>query len=182
MIRYIKSHTVLNVYDLASPYHGNSGKFAIDSSKTPDAVKTLFGSTAKALCVDPKFSISISRFNAALSRSSPEDRIIDLSICLESIFDYQTEISFRFSLYNSILSEVDFSKRHGVFKILRNLYKRRSDIVHGSKPLDTVWLETHWEAVVRIAKLSLMAKIEFLSNHVPADWQNYLDKLALGVK
>ena len=67
-------------------------------------------------------------------------------------------------------------------KLYVTFTKGRSDIVHGSKALDTVWLNTHWEAIVRIAKLSLMTKIEFLSNHAPADWQNHLDMLALGVK
>jgi hypothetical protein len=182
VIKYVRSHSVTNVFDLPSVSAPTPGRYVIDESVEPASVKTLYSSVKEALNKDPGLAITIRRFNGALSRQIYEDKIIDITICLESMFNSQTEISFRFILYNSLLSETDLRPRVELFRLLKKLYSERSNLVHGSKALDTAWTAEHWDSLVRVAKLCLLKKIEFLQDHPIGSWQNHLDGLALGAQ
>jgi len=179
-VKHVRTHSVVDVIDLANSNLDHLSDYEIDATTSPASVKTLYASTLVAMSKDAGLWITVRRFNGALSKTIREDKVIDIAICLESIFSSQTEISFRFSLYNAILAEDDSSKRASLFKILKRLYKERSNLVHGNKGLDADWIDAQWDTIVRTAKLSLLKKIDFLQNNALADWQEHLDNLALG--
>ena len=52
---------------------------------------------------------------------------------IEGLFEIESEISFRISLYISNFLEKNKKKREDMFKNIKNLYNYRSDAVHGSK-------------------------------------------------
>lgn len=82
--------------------------------------------------------IALSRFNQSYSRDYLEDRLIDLTIALESCLlagsDAKTELKYRFTLRGATLLA---NKRnpHEVFHQLSALYDARSAIVHEGKYL-----------------------------------------------
>ncbi len=181
-IKKVKSYQLHSSGELTITSFPSREKYVLDKRKTPQDISALYDETIRALVAKPKLSLSIRRFNAAMARSGQEDKLIDMTICLESIFDQSSEISFRFSLYNAILAEPDAARREETFAVLRSLYTKRSELVHGSKEFDQNWFTQNWPRVVQIAKLALLNKIDFLKDNNATDWQAHLQKLALGVR
>lgn len=179
VIKQVRSHSVESAIELDVGAHPNNAKYAIDKSILPAAIKTAYTSTIVAIGKDSSLPISMRRFNAAASKAFVDDRVIDMAICLESLFSTETEITFRFSLYNCLISELDPSKRVALFSQLKNFYKNRSKLVHGSQP-DYNWINLNWDSILKKAKLALLAKIDFLQTGTGADWQSHLDARALG--
>lgn len=179
-LKYDRSHVMIGVDAISSIGPPNHGKYEIDNTVSPNEIKTLYQSTQKAVLKDKSLIISIKRFNGALTKTELDDKLIDITICLESIFNAQNEISFRFSLYNSIISEADPQRRYESFLLLKKLYNLRSNIVHGNKDIDSVWTSENWPKIISIAKIALVKKIEFLQANESLAWQAHLDKIALG--
>ena len=182
---YIMRHTsvckVGQVYELGSGGE-SSDRYRIDGSVGIREIKSVYDGTRKALDRHRKLAIAIRRFNTAMTRNSPEDRIIDLAVCLESIFDSQTEIAYKFSLYNSFLGSTNPTDRMSTFKLLKKFYRVRSGLVHGGQEVSTAWYQEAWPQLLKTAKLSLMSKIAFLADNNPNQWQDFLDGLVLGTQ
>ena len=80
--------------------------------------------------------IGLTRFNSTYAKKTNEDRIIDLSIAFESLFDINRELSFRLSLYLGNLIGDNKAVRKEIRNFFNLAYKFRSQIVHGSKIKD----------------------------------------------
>jgi hypothetical protein len=160
--------------------HSSVGKFEIAKGTDLSYASNLFKAACKALAAHPPLRITLSRFNSSMGRSAYDDRIIDLCIALESVFQAQTEISFQFALYNALLSENDPQKRLTIFKLLKKLYSHRSNVVHGNKDLDEPWARDNWPDLLRIAKASILRKIDYLGGNEHVGWRDQLETLALG--
>ena len=80
--------------------------------------------------------IALSRFNQSYSRSRGEDRIIDLTIALESslLADLGDEYKYRLALRGAALSQLDADPVQ-TSSFLKTLYDVRSKIVHSGKTL-----------------------------------------------
>lgn len=81
------------------------------------------------------FNVVLKRYLSSLSRATPEDAVIDFTICLESLLlaNEREELKFRLSLRGAIiLTDCDpvTSK-----KTLASMYDDRSAIVHNGKTL-----------------------------------------------
>ncbi len=178
--KFVKVYSITRIEDLPFGSDGQGSDFSFDPSAQATSISTLYAGCIAAVQKDPSLRISLRRFNSALSRSSIEEKIIDLAVCLESTFSSSGEITYRFSLFNSLLSGGSEQDRLDNFSVLKKFYGQRSTIVHGNAAPDAAWYAANWDTVIKIAKVSLVAKIDFLQNAAPADWQNHLDKLALG--
>lgn len=161
--------------------HSNLDKFQINRGTDLSYGSELFKAASIALQKHPPLRITISRFGSAIGRGSDEDRLIDLCIALESIFQTNTEISFQFVLYNAILSESELEKISAIFATLKRLYSERSSIVHGNKGIDLDWLKEKWPDLLGITKASILRKIDFLQTNEHKDWKHHLERLALGI-
>jgi len=76
--------------------------------------------------------IAINRFMISYEKGNPEDKILDLMICLESLLQgEQGELRFRLSIRTALFLETDKSKRNRIYKIVKKGYDIRSDIAHG---------------------------------------------------
>lgn len=73
-------------------------------------------------------------YEMSLAEERPSTRLIDLAVALESLFspDDKQEISFKIALAASNLLGANAEQRRQIFSELRDLYARRSKIVHGS--------------------------------------------------
>lgn len=156
-------------------------KFKLRSQVTSGQIREIFVLSQKAILKNKTLSITLSRFNSALCRTDKDDFYIDLAVALESVIRASSEISFRFAILNTIISERDVTRRHSVYKLLKKFYNARSKIVHGAiKPKDYL-NETELDKIVSIAKLAILYKIKFFSNdEANYDWDEHQTKLILG--
>jgi hypothetical protein len=78
-----------------------------------------------------KLRLPIERFNETYSRSSIEDKIVDLAIALEStlLHGIKDELNLRLALRGARLLR-DKADARETFRTLRAMYKVRSEIVH----------------------------------------------------
>lgn len=179
-IKHNRTHTVTQFQNHQKMASSDGQKYSIKPGVTPSEISAAFVGIRAGLERDSSFSISIRRFNAAVTKSTPDEKIIDLAICLESLFSSQNEIAFQFSIFNTLLSEPDSNKRLETYKLLKNLYAWRTKIVHGSKDLDHEWYEENWRRLVQISTLAILAKAIFLSEKPSHSWQSHLESLILG--
>lgn len=182
LISQTRVNSVKKIHDLQSLATPEKHEFSIRPGVSTSDISSVYVNVKNAIQRDPKFMISVRRFNAALTKVTPDEKIIDLTICLESMFASQNEIAFQFSLFNSLLAENDDARRHEVFKLLKKLYSWRSKIVHGSHILDPAWFEDNWAKLVRLATLSILYKTDYLTKNKPSDWGDHLIRTALGME
>lgn len=142
----------------------------------------LFEKSITALNQSPETGITLKRFCSALARSSQVDRIVDLTIALESLIPGGHELRFRFPYYLSLLAEVDLEKRKEVYDYLQTLYDARCSIVHGSDDDGKATRKalSHWEYIVRVAKTCILYRLEFEASMSGFEWKEHLLNLAYG--
>jgi hypothetical protein len=178
-----RTFKVVQDFLFSPPFAINSharDKFRLRETTTPVDIQKLFESSYSGVTRDKTLRVTLSRFNSAvLKNEQSEERAIDLSICLESVFKAQTEVSFRFALYNTLLSVQDLGQRLEPFRLLKRLYKYRSDIVHGSV-VNYEWSEDDWTKVIALAKAAILYKVQYVERFDPSNWQEHLDHLSLG--
>lgn len=82
------------------------------------------------------FNVVVNRYLSSLSRTSPEDSVIDFTICLESLLlaNERDELKFRLALRGANLLENEDPM--GIKRTLNNMYDDRSAIVHSGKTLN----------------------------------------------
>lgn len=136
----------------------------------------------------PNVLLSLERFNSSLHRGQLLDRIIDISVCLESLIGATTELKNRFCLYNSWIAEADAAKRLECFKLLGSLYDARSAIVHGAtisekeyrKKIDPI--SANWDNVIKIAEKALLYYLSYIFKSGVDSWDNHQQGLVLGTE
>lgn len=87
--------------------------------------------------------VAIDRFSSALDRKTPEDSVIDLSICLEALLlsglgneEDRGNVSYRFAVHGARLLAPDVAGRQQIYRKLKGVYRVRSKIVHGAESYD----------------------------------------------
>lgn len=115
-------------------YEGRSPRFqdiTLDASHFEDINRFLsLAGTAKKACLTAS-----ARLNSARRRITPGDSAIDLATALEALLatnDERSEITYRLKLRAALMLGDNFEERDNVFKLVGELYKLRSKVVHGS--------------------------------------------------
>lgn len=128
---------------------------------------------------------TLERFCSSIMRSVPLDRIVDITIALESLISGKEELRYKFSLFNSLIAEGGVDDRLSAFSMLRDLYDARSAIVHGDvesketkKVIDRI--EENWDEVMRLARSAINYYVLFLSVNTKADWDLHVKHLVFG--
>lgn len=131
------------------------------------------------------FPLTLSRFNSALTRDDIRDRIVDISICLESLIEGQTEVAFKCALFNALIARSDVGRRDDSFSLLHAVYAARSRIVHGeelnTKKRPFADVIGRWEEVLALASNCVSYYVLFLSQRDRSEWAVHLRRLALGL-
>lgn len=136
----------------------------------------------------PGILMTLDRFNSALYRTVPYDKIIDITISLESLISGTTELRHRFSLYNAWIAEQDLKNRKRCFDLLRSVYDARSAIVHGTlmtekeheKKINSVL--KNWDDITRVAGKVIAYHLLYLYANDIKKWYQHQVKLALGIE
>lgn len=125
---------------------------------------------------------TLDRFNSCLIRVEELDQIVDACIGLESLISGNQELSFRFSLYHSLVAEPIVEKRAKAFETFKNLYNARSSIVHGSlREKDLTKVRSEWKSTKQLAMASINYYLAFLYDNLADNWDVHLRNLALGI-
>jgi hypothetical protein len=159
-------------------------KTGIDSRSISEFYEVI----SKVLKKNAAILLSLERFSSALHRVQPLDKIIDISVCLESLIVGTNELRNRFALYNAWTAELDITKRYECFKLLENLYDARSAVVHGitssekdyKKKIDPI-IEK-WDNIIGIAEKALAYYILYIYQHDVDEWSKHQQCLALGIE
>jgi hypothetical protein len=116
--------------------------------------------------------ITADRFVRYLRMNNSRDALLDLCICLESLIESTTEISFRFAV---CLAKVSSKNAELVSELLADLYDLRSKVVHG-----TDFTKAHKKVLPNTDKLRLASRailteyILYMTAHTKEDWKKYL--------
>lgn len=96
-------------------------------------------------------SVSLSRFNQSYSRDSIEDKLIDLSIALESclLSGVKDELQFRLSIRGTALLS-ESREPQEIKNKLETIYKCRSNIVHEGANMNDI--QKLWKPISRTAQ------------------------------
>lgn len=81
--------------------------------------------------------IAVRRFSSAVEKFDKEDQVIDFLIGFEALFFKQGETAeqtHKISVRVARLLKSDFEERKKMFKEMKDIYKIRSEIVHGDEP------------------------------------------------
>jgi hypothetical protein len=101
-------------------------------------------------------------YESSMQQKDAVGRLIHLAISLESLFSPsdKEELSYKISLYASLLISGDTNERVENFKFLRQMYKRRSALFHGTYSVDKELLTTEeaerLAGVIRVSILRLL--------------------------
>ena len=110
----------------------------------------------------------------AETRALPEDRLVDLMIAAESIYtkdDSRGEVSFQLSQNAALWHDGTNMERRAAFKEMRDAYKLRSDIVHGSM-VDGEKVALAASNVRTLLKAGIAKAIDaHLSDKFPPKWE-----------
>jgi hypothetical protein len=105
-------------------------------------------------------------YEGSHDRTQPDERLISLSIALESLFSPtdQSELSFRICQSASLLLGSDAGERLAIFASFREMYKLRSKLIHGNYDVQRYKNATfvyerqlrEWADIIRRAILSFI--------------------------
>ena len=145
-------------------------------------VQALFQMALSTLRGRPELRVTLTRMCSALVKANPEDKLIDLTISLESLVPGSGEFRFRFSYFLSLLVESGRDERKQAFEQLRTLYDARSALVHGSADRQRVIDRAirAWPTLEGFARRCVLYRLEFERTASDLTWEEHLEGLAYG--
>jgi hypothetical protein len=176
LIEFVDLEAVANLYNLKKQ------TYKVRAGSTSESVSSLYKVLDKACSNNVSAVFTLERFNSCLTRANILDQIVDASISLESLISGNAELSFRFALYHSFISEAEPEKRAIAFEHFKNLYSARSGVVHGDvKEKILKKVVDNWSEVMRLTRASINYYLLFLFLKDPKDWDEHLRRLVLGL-
>ena len=118
--------------------------------------------------------VCLRRINFANTRTSLEDKLLDVMMALENLVlqDSGGELSFRLAIRLAKFLSTDVKEQHGIFDKVRRVYKVRNKIVHGQE-MDQSDTGLVGE-IESLAKLAIRKDLHSLSEGKPVDWDTIL--------
>lgn len=156
--------------------------FNIKSKIDIAVVKGFYDVLDKSTTKSKSLIIALERFNSSMLRMNSAEKLLNLTIAMESLLSAQTEISYKFSLYHSYIATSDPTDRVLYVSLLKKLYTARSMIVHNGdedhqKVNDVI---ASMDKYIKLAKKSIAYYAFYLSAENPKNWSVHLDNLVLG--
>ncbi len=133
--------------------------------------------------------VALGRFNDSYERRSDIDKLIDLCIALESLYVRESdELAYHLALRCACFLEQEKTEIEKTFRNVRDIYKSRSGIVHGTgKRLaerELLNLVTEAEEYVRRSVCKLLSNIHYIdsiSKKLQENEVHFLDKIVFDV-
>jgi len=164
------SEALRRIYPESAPQQAPSFPKKIVKAAASTWVRHFFAARRKT---KDNLHITADRFVRYSRMDDSRDALVDLCICLESLIESQTEISFRFGVCLAKVSGLQDIEETS--ELLSDLYDLRSKVVHGADSE-----KEHKKVKPNAAKLRLTARailtayILYLTEHTKAEWQKHL--------
>jgi Apea-like HEPN len=169
---------------IASLHEFCSKKFKVRRGITRQSIIELYKRLSASINTDNGVGFTIRRFNSSLLRLDFYDRLIDSTICLESLISGTTELSFRFSLFLSLITKDASVERSECYERLKDLYDVRSKIVHGEIERSTLAkieaIKETWIYYHEILRSAILYYLIYMSDHNRKQWRDHLLNIILG--
>lgn len=123
---------ILDIATIQSYFKSRDLKFQLKKRVSIKDFENFEEVLSKAISKEPALYFTLEKFNSSLTKTNGFDKIIDFTICLESIIKTDSELAFKFSLFHSHLSSLVETDLEVNFVLLKQLYIARSKIVHGA--------------------------------------------------
>jgi len=110
--------------------------YHLNTDEVPDFIEFWEKTESIDISKFKEFSLALRRLGFAMDRMRYDDKLVDMVISYESLFfkkGESGELQYRISLRLSKLLENDYGKRVDIKKAFKEIYKKRSRIVHGSE-------------------------------------------------
>ena len=122
-----------------------------------------------------RMHITADRFVRYSRTKSSRDSLLDLCICLESLLDSQTEISFRFGTCLAKVTNRNGRQAEEISDLLSDLYDLRSKVVHGTDAAkEHKKIDLHIPKLRQVARAVLTTYVLYLSEHTRDQWRQHL--------
>ena len=150
-----------------------------------ETISDYYKLVSKCCHENPTVLFPLERFNSSLTRPDWLDKIVDITISLESLIAGTQELTYKFALYNAFVAETEPDARRNAFDLLHILYIARSRIVHGDTSFEERAFEkvtNNWESILRLARGALNYYLMFLHERNRAEWDQHLKNLVFGLE
>jgi hypothetical protein len=126
-----------------------------------------------------RMHITANRFVRYSRDPNPNDALMDLCICLESLLDSQTEVSFRYGVCLTKVTESKGREAEDTAKTLSGLYELRSKLAHGDPSSSKLFnnIQPSLSELRKTARTILTNYVLFLSEHSRSEWKRHLHTL-----
>ncbi|MGD0489166.1 MAG: hypothetical protein ABSB94_18515 [Syntrophorhabdales bacterium] len=180
---------IIDLEPVANIQHFKRYQFKLKPTATQERLNQFYRVVCDVAKKFPEVYVTLSRFNTALTRTAESDRLIDITISLESLIREKNELNFKFATYLSFIIGKTPQERLDTFQLLHGLYSARSGIVHGTpegkdsrKGLRQV--SENWDRIIWSAKAALIYYVFYLyseiTDEVKGSWKDHLKRLMLG--
>lgn len=162
------------------------GAFQLTANATREVLSATYKAVTKTCTEHPAVLFTLERFNSSLIRAETFDKIVDITISMESLITGKDELRYRFSLHNAFVAASDPQAREDAFSLLQSLYDARSAIVHGdvdskdNKKAITKATD-NWLDIVRLAKATINYYLLYLGEYNKNEWNDHLKRLVFGL-
>jgi hypothetical protein len=125
-----------------------------------------------------RFHITALRYLRFATSKNDADKLLDLCICLESLLDSQTEVSFRFGVSLAKVCIQSGAEAMEMANLLSELYDIRSKLAHGDPAAAKLIkkLEPKLPRLRHLANRILIIYVLYTSKHTRAEWKEHLRK------
>jgi hypothetical protein len=156
--------------------------YRIKPTVTRQEVQELYRIIRLAHERNPEIEIPLGRFCSALLKNNNQDKLIDLTIALESLVPGGGEFRFRFPYFLSLLISQDVNERKQARILLQKVYDARSALVHGASDRQRLIsrVTREWDQILGYAKRCILYRILFGSSDQDLEWYDHLVELAYG--
>jgi hypothetical protein len=121
-----------------------------------------------------RLHITADRYVRYSKGDGSRDSLVDLCICLESLLDATTEISFRFGACLTKVIGFTGAEAEQVCDLLSDLYNLRSKVVHGADASkEYKKIAEHIGRLHHIARRILTTYVLYLSERTREDWKKH---------
>ena len=180
-----------NVYDLSiisDASLSRKQRYKIQENVKRDLITQFYKIISTVCDKEKSVLLTLNRFNSALFRRESLDKIIDITISLETLISGTTELRNKFSLFNAWSAGADNELRGEYYELLLKLYDARSAIVHGSSMTDKEYRKkiepiiNNWDKIIEIAKKSIGYYLLYKYQKETDTWYDHQKKLVLGLE
>jgi hypothetical protein len=129
-----------------------------------------------------RMNVAIIRFSNSTSRVGDEEAVVDLAVAAEALFgsSYQGEATYKLSLNAAVFLASSEWSSSGIRAFFREVYGRRSAIVHGTDRSVASKTQTSYRNLRKrlesVMRTSLkQAVLELMQDSAALDWEKRLD-------